>query len=539
MKRAIHILYSACVVGMIFLVVFLCKEFRDDVYKAREDTGYEYLTAYKRVQIEDKNAPAGVRNEYIISDLYLPEGGRTLMFYTIHQKVKVYVGEGLVYSLRPAANNLFGKTPGSTWNVIPLYEKDKGKEIRIVLTPVYKSSIDIIPDFYLGSQVSICGEIVKRNVLYIILSMLAVIIGIVFIIFNCWNKSMDKGLFMLGMFSVNIGLWKISDIDAVALLFPDSIALAYIPFITLMLMIIPFVSYIRSLFLQDRKIWYLPCIMSILSMISSVGLQLFGIADMRQTLWMVHLVIGTVLIIGIIMLLWEMHISGWNSRLKRMVIGIGACLLGTVIDIVIYYISKGTYMTVVGMMGFLTYIIVMGISSVKEARTLMLIGRNADHYKQMAYHDVLTGLYNRAAYARDIEKPDLKRKHCILVMFDLNNLKHCNDTYGHEKGDLYILNSAKLIEEIFGNCGKCYRMGGDEFCVLLEQIPIEKCRKMVEKLTSRTEEWNQTDEEEFKIHIACGYALYNEKEDYDLGDTLRRADRMMYHEKFRMKEAVD
>ena len=117
----------------------------------------------------------------------------------------------------------------------------------------------------------------------------------------------------------------------------------------------------------------------------------------------------------------------------------------------------------------------------------------------------------------------------------MNNLKQCNDTWGHEKGDVYIRNSAKLIHEVFGNIGKCYRMGGDEFSVLLKEVSVERCRKLVAKLKDKTDAWNRENEEKFLMQIACGYAQYDEKEDYDLGDTLRRADRMMYHEKFAMK----
>lgn len=539
MKRTIHILYVVCVIGMFSMFLYLCGEFKNDVFQAREDTGFQYLTTYKSQKIEDENAPVGVKIEYVIPQLDIQKDGNSLVFFTIHQNVQVYIGEELVYSIQPAKNNAFGKTPGNNWNTVPIYEKDAGKQMKIVLIPVYESSVDIIPDFYFGSKVSIWASVLEKNFMSLLLGGVAIALGILFLVFGIVTRQSavaDRGILMMGMFSMNVGLWKVSDSDAMAMIFQHSIALSYIPFLSLLLVVVPFVLYLKRLFVEEKKIWYLPCFISIAVIVISIILQIAGIADLRQTLWMNHLVMGVVLVVAVIMLFRELHLVGWNNHLKIMVICMSSCLLGMVADIFVYYVSKGASMTVMGMMGFLIYIIVLGVISVREARRLMSIGRQAKRYEQMAYHDQLTGLYNRAAYAEDTSRSDFKMEHCILIMFDLNNLKQCNDTWGHEKGDVYILNSAKLIHEVFGNIGRCYRMGGDEFSVLLKEIPMEKCRKLVAKLRDKTEEWNQVNEEKFVIQIACGYAQYDVQKDYDLGDTLRRADRMMYHEKFAMKQ---
>lgn len=120
-------------------------------------------------------------------------------------------------------------------------------------------------------------------------------------------------------------------------------------------------------------------------------------------------------------------------------------------------------------------------------------------------------------------------------MFDLNDLKKCNDTQGHEQGDRYIMCGTQIIKESFGDIGKCYRMGGDEFCVLLENVSLEECGQRVKRLKELVEEHNKAYPDEFPVQIACGYEIYDEKTDFDFGDTLRRADKMMYHEKFIMK----
>lgn len=69
----------------------------------------------------------------------------------------------------------------------------------------------------------------------------------------------------------------------------------------------------------------------------------------------------------------------------------------------------------------------------------------------------MTGFYNRNAYDYFIYN-EKNIKNYMVVTFDLNNLKMCNDNYGHSSGDAYIIHSAHIIETTFDRFGKCYRI---------------------------------------------------------------------------------
>ncbi|MBE8952853.1 MAG: GGDEF domain-containing protein, partial [Quinella sp. 1Q7] len=90
---------------------------------------------------------------------------------------------------------------------------------------------------------------------------------------------------------------------------------------------------------------------------------------------------------------------------------------------------------------------------------------------EIAYKDSLTGVQNKAAYDRAIAELDEKisdgdAKFCI-VMVDVNYLKRVNDTYGHERGNEYLINACRLVCAIFGE-EHVYRIGGDEFVVVID-----------------------------------------------------------------------
>lgn len=539
MRKLVRVGYILCMAGLFILFCFIAAGMKDDVFQQRKETGYQYVTDYDCLQTADDTTPLGVKTEYLLRLDDMPENSATLMFYTIHQNVEVYVDGELIYSVYPSQNNLFGKTPGNNWNSIPIYATDIGKEFRIVLIPVYESSVDIVPQFYLGSSLSIWVRLIGRNALTFFLSLLIICIGIVFSVFtlaNYRNSEIDKSLLLMGLFSLNIGLWKISDLDSAALILPYSLPLAYIPFITLLLVVVPFILYVRELFSKKESIlWYLPCLASIAVIVISIVMQITNTADFREMLWLNHAImcIPALLVPG--MIIHELCTVGWNSRLKTTMICMISCLTGMVADLLIYYFSKGTAVTTLDILGFTVYIILLGIQSFRNARKLMAIGMKAKHFEQIAYHDQLTGLYNRTAYA-EYTAADFDPENCTLVMFDLNNLKKCNDTNGHDKGDLYITTSAHLIEQNFGDIGNCYRIGGDEFCVLLCNVRAELCAERIKKLNAEVRTYNRQHPDAFPIGIACGYERYDKEVDYDISDTLRRADKIMYREKFLMKQ---
>ncbi len=78
--------------------------------------------------------------------------------------------------------------------------------------------------------------------------------------------------------------------------------------------------------------------------------------------------------------------------------------------------------------------------------------------------DVLTGILNRKCF--DCQLYDIK-SNAIILFFDVNKFKEINDTQGHAAGDYCLVEIAKAIKTVYGKSGYCYRIGGDEFSVIL------------------------------------------------------------------------
>lgn len=540
MKSIITKIYLGFLFFCILLLLNMFVNFRREGQVRRLLEGYEIPQDYTYTIYENAASPTGICEEYLFSFDKIEGSYRELLFYTIHQNVRVYVDGERVYRMQAYRYNRFGRTPGCVWNSVVLDDNDAGKVIRVLIYPVYKSSIGVKPAFYFGEKYAISTDVFLLQLPTLLLSIISILAGIIFVayaVYNFRNEEMDRSLVMLGLFAVVIGLWKLTDNMAMYLLFPQIPALYMAPYLMLHLTPVPFVLFVRELgSTRDKKIWYVPVITSFVGLTVTLIIQFLNILDMRQMLWVIHaeLIVAAAVTSG--MLIYEIRTKGMNEKMKRNLFFLMVCLVGVLLDIAVYYLSRGMAVNMLGMLGVIIYIFALGAYSVKDTRELIRFGMQARTFERKAYHDQLTGLYNRMAYVDYTGREDFSPEHCILAVFDLNNLKKCNDTLGHEKGDLYIRECAQIIQDCFGDAGQCYRMGGDEFTAILKNISVEALKKRIKKMQDAVAECNRR-HPEIDMGIACGYDVYDKRIDHSINDTSRRADKKMYREKYSMKQA--
>lgn len=164
---------------------------------------------------------------------------------------------------------------------------------------------------------------------------------------------------------------------------------------------------------------------------------------------------------------------------------------------------------------------------------LLSAKQQAEAMSRLAVHDSLTGIRNKTAYEAlsiDIDQK-LAAGPCPfgIVMVDMNNLKEVNDQYGHSSGDLALKKLSKTICEVFKH-SPVFRMGGDEFAVILMNSDYGNVEKLVEQFQSiMKESLEDTSLEPWeKVDAAIGYAIYDESKDSNVHSVMERADKEMY-----------
>ena len=150
-----------------------------------------------------------------------------------------------------------------------------------------------------------------------------------------------------------------------------------------------------------------------------------------------------------------------------------------------------------------------------------------------AYTDALTDTRNRGAFRRELPLYEEGYPHAAIMVADINNLKLCNDRYGHKAGDRMIQDTAECIREAFADMGKCYRIGGDEFCVVMPNESQEHIEEALERMQMLLDQKNKT--RNMMLSVACGYAVRKD-ESQNMEQIFNYADELMYEKKYIMKK---
>lgn len=525
--------------GVFFVI---CSDVKVEQYRGRPVSHYWSITNYQHAQEKSDSYPVGVADVVTFSLDRALVGDDSLVFYSIHQNVEVLINDQLVYTSYVDKNNPVGKTPGNRWNEIPLYSSDGGRQVTIRLIPVYKVHVGNVPEMMMGNTSQIYFHYISKQMVPLVCAVVAIVYGVVFILMTFAqyrNYKNRNELLFLGILAIVIGMWKLADLSITHIYASYTVEITYRALILVMFLPIPFALYEREILRWDKSRYLLyAAFASQGAIIVSWVLQLMNVADLRETLWIHHLMIVLVVVLSAVLTIGDVKKYGWTRKRRMIVTCFGICVLGIVGDMTIFYVTSGKIANSFGMVAFLLYVAVMGVMSMNEAKVWMELGRKAEGYRDMAFHDQLTGLFNRHAFVQHTTAQRFQPDGCTLVMLDLNNLKKCNDSFGHDVGDRYITSGAAVIKDTFGQYGKVYRMGGDEFCVLMQNVDEVTVKKACDALQHNTEQWNAISGEKFRMQIACGYMQYLETRDFNIEDTLRRADHKMYENKIAMKQCL-
>lgn len=158
---------------------------------------------------------------------------------------------------------------------------------------------------------------------------------------------------------------------------------------------------------------------------------------------------------------------------------------------------------------------------------------NAD-VDSMAYTDV-TGINNKLAYQNHINRLNNADDTFLVgvIMLDLNNLKRVNDTLGHEMGDRYIESFSAIHAGMQNERISAYRIGGDEFCVILEKTNAVEIHQILDSLERKINVYNEKNN--IKISYAKGCEISTREHYYLMEELTKRADSRMYENKRLMK----
>ncbi|WP_051531310.1 sensor domain-containing diguanylate cyclase [Clostridiisalibacter paucivorans] len=148
--------------------------------------------------------------------------------------------------------------------------------------------------------------------------------------------------------------------------------------------------------------------------------------------------------------------------------------------------------------------------------------------KHMAYHDILTGLPNRARMNEHLKYliNDCKSK-ISLMLLDLDNFKYINDNEGHNFGDLVLINASKRLQNILRDSDFICRFGGDEFIIVLKNAGIEEGTRIANRIIDEFSLPITVHDKEVYLTTSIGISTYPDDSN-KIESLIKMADMAMY-----------
>lgn len=159
---------------------------------------------------------------------------------------------------------------------------------------------------------------------------------------------------------------------------------------------------------------------------------------------------------------------------------------------------------------------------------------------ELAITDLLTGLYNRQGLNKMVEMGSQSNSVPTVLYVDLDNFKYYNDTFGHDVGDIILVNFAKVFMKVSENCGYAIRYGGDEFLVVLNRPSKEEALDVARTIYKSIENGFIDEVTEYvnhsviipqekKISCSIGIAVAQDSSMEAMHEALRKADEALYY----------
>lgn len=160
--------------------------------------------------------------------------------------------------------------------------------------------------------------------------------------------------------------------------------------------------------------------------------------------------------------------------------------------------------------------------------------KNNEQLREISTIDSLTQVKNRFSLREDFES--YIGKEIQMLIFDVDEFKHINDTYGHQGGDIILEKIGEKAKKIFGN-NNVYRFGGDEFIIIAKDVLLEEFKEKIEKF-KKTVEVAEVENNSLSVHISGGYTYGIPTDVTDLRQMIKFSDNLLYEVKRSGKNSI-
>lgn len=428
----------------------------------------------------------GVRYSASTKIPLLAENQDTILLRASMQDLWVYLDDQLIHEhIQPASLSLH-MPPSSLWVLVDIPEDSIGKTLRIEYVSKVDEFSGLINEVHLDRKAMILYDLFVSQSFGFAVFLLLTLFGIISIGTSfAFKNAQDLRLFYLGFMSITAGIWVLAEARLMQYFIGNRFILGSLAYLMIPIIAFFFALYIKDAIITQEKfkkhLKYLAYLFLAIVLIN-VSLQISGVMvyiDMMQFTLPIILISA---IYAAYLIVLEITVHN-NEEAERFVKFTIILLVSLILEIVSFFTRAFGSISSFFRIGVVIFFGMLAVDTFSYIRSNMRRRDETLLLEKLAYKDFLTGGFNRTAYERDVQSYLDTQKSFRLILLDLNELKHINDTYGHNQGDEAIRLVFNAMKTSFVQ-GKNYRIGGDEFAVLIEDVDAIRFKDCLDNFQS-------------------------------------------------------
>ncbi|MDD6043540.1 MAG: EAL domain-containing protein [Eubacteriaceae bacterium] len=282
---------------------------------------------------------------------------------------------------------------------------------------------------------------------------------------------------------------------------------------------------------------------SLLAIINVIAQQLLyykGGYTFYDMLPLTQVILGIACVATVIAIIVN-HLKNRTSESFILLLTFVIPLVMLMVTVLLFWLTEGREYLLVVLALLVFFIIMLSVNALHSQLSNTYKIRVAENelqiYQTLSVKDGLTGLGNRRSFDDNINTIERgASEDSILIFLDLNKLKFINDSFGHEVGDKMIKDGARCISAAYSSFGNVYRIGGDEFAVLIEN-PTLSDSEYFDILDREIKQYNKSSSIELSIAKGLCHHRNDSGQRREISLWKSTADREMYADKMRSKIA--
>lgn len=332
---------------------------------------------------------------------------------------------------------------------------------------------------------------------------------------------------MIGLV-LDAGIWVLTDSELLALVTDRANLVVFVSLVTFSLTAPFTLEFIRCTVKNDGWLIRLPQIAAlVLVAADAAGWLLVG----QPMLWLLMPIHITVIasILAAFHTLMVSYKKNHSGEVRNILLAFGLLAAGTLLALATFYSGyRGRIYAVCYCAGLLGFLVMLGRIVLHRIRQAIDEQAQLENYKNLAYVDSLTGLFNYTAF-KYMKSRWPERTDWTYIVMDINWLKQTNDQYGHRAGDELLCCAARCIREAFYRAEDCFRIGGDEFAVIMVDMTTDLTHTIEEKIDMVNDLPSNQADGLPPVSLSVGVAFSDRQ---DPGESIfKDADHALYHVK--------